>query len=80
MQEWNLADAKNRFSELVNLAITKGPQKVRRRKDEVVVMSVKDYEKLQGKRRSFKEFLLQGPDFSELLLDRDQSEFRDIEL
>jgi len=80
MQEWNLADAKNRFSELVNLAITKGPQKVRRRKDEVIVISARDYEKLKGKRRTFKEFLLQGPDFSDLLLDRDKSEFRDIEL
>jgi prevent-host-death family protein len=49
MADWNLADAKNRFSELVNLALTKGPQRVRRRKDEVVVISAKDYERLRPK-------------------------------
>ncbi len=43
--EWNLADAKNRFSEVVNLALTEGPQRVRRRKDTVVLMSVEEFER-----------------------------------
>ena len=42
MAYWNLADAKNRFSELVNLALSDGPQTVRRRKDEVVVIAAKE--------------------------------------
>ena len=35
--EWQLADAKNRFSEVVNRALAKGPQFVRRRGDVVVI-------------------------------------------
>jgi antitoxin Phd len=50
--EWRLVDAKNRFSELVSRALAEGPQRVRRRKDAVVVMSEGDYEKLAGKRSS----------------------------
>lgn len=42
MKIWNLADAKNRFSEVVNLALTEGPQFIRRRADEVVVFCSQD--------------------------------------
>ena len=34
--EWQLADAKNRFSELVNQALRVGPQRVRRRNEAVM--------------------------------------------
>ncbi len=34
--EWNLAEAKNRFSEVVTRVLTEGPQRIRRRKDAVV--------------------------------------------
>jgi len=37
--EWRLANAKNRFSELVNRALNGGPQLVLRRRDAVVVVS-----------------------------------------
>ena len=61
---WRLADAKNRFSELVNRALTGDPQVVLRRRDAVVVVAQRDYEKLKGKRTSFKQFLLgKGPAF-----------------
>jgi antitoxin Phd len=78
--EWNLADAKNRFSELVTLALTEGPQRVRRRKDAVVVVSAQEYERLTGKRPAFKDYLLQGESFEDLNLDRDLSSGRDIVL
>ncbi len=32
---WKLAEAKNKFSELINKALQEGPQRVRRRKDTV---------------------------------------------
>jgi antitoxin Phd len=80
MAEWNLADAKNKFSELVNLALTEGPQRVRRRKDEVVVISAKEYNRLKGKRSIFKEWLLNGPSFEGVDLTRDNSPSREIEL
>jgi prevent-host-death family protein len=44
--EWQFADAKNRLSELINRALTEGPQRVLRREDAVVVVAERDYEKL----------------------------------
>ena len=75
--EWRLADAKNRFSELVNRALTEGPQRVLRRDDTVVVIAERDYEKLTGARPSFKEFLLgEGPTMDGVDLTRDRSPMR----
>jgi antitoxin Phd len=78
--DWNLADAKNRFSEVVNLALTDGPQRVRRRKDMVVIISAAEYERLAGKRMSFKEYLMNGPSFDGVDLERSESPGRDVEL
>lgn len=78
--DWNLADAKNRFSELVNLALTKGPQRVRRRKDAVVVISGEEYDRLVGTRPAFKDYLVRGESFAGLDLERDRSPGRDVAL
>lgn len=76
---WRLADAKNRFSELVNRALTQGPQLVRRRNDVVVVVSNREYEKLTGKKPSFKQFLLgDGPNLEGVDLTRDRSPMRKV--
>lgn len=77
---WNLAEAKNKLSELVNLALTQGPQTITRRKDAVVVISAKEYAELTGKRQSFKDFLMSGPSFEGLDLKRDKTSMRDVEL
>jgi antitoxin Phd len=74
---WRLADAKNRFSELVSRALAGEPQVVLRRRDAVVVVARRDYEKLTGKRVSFKQFLLgKGPSLQGLDLKRDRSPMR----
>lgn len=78
--EWNLADAKNRFSEVVNLALTEGPQTIHRRKDTVVVVAAEEYERLTGKLPTFKDFLFKGESFEGLDLTRDQSPTRDVSL
>jgi len=79
--EWLLADAKNRFSELVNRALAEGPQRVRRRGDAVIVIAQRDYEKLTGNRPSFKQFLMgKGPSLQQLDLTRDRSPMRDVKL
>ena len=79
--EWRLADAKNRFSELVNRALVEGPQRVLRRDDVVVVVAEREYEKLTGTRSSFKEFLLgDGPNLEGLDLARDRSPIREAKL
>src|SRR3954462_13515320 len=77
---WNLAEAKNRLTEGVNLALTEGPQTITRRNDTVVVLSAAEYAELTGKRPGFKEYLTQGASFEGLNLDRDASPGRDVEL
>lgn len=80
MKIWNLADAKNRFSEVVNLALTEGPQFIRRRADEVVVIDAREYARLKGRRKNFKDFLFGGPSLQGLDLERDRSPEREIDL
>jgi prevent-host-death family protein len=77
--EWRLADAKNRFSELVTRALAEGPQRVLRHNDAVVVVAERDYERLTGKRPGFKEFLMgEGPSLEKLDLTRDDSPMREV--
>lgn len=78
--EWQMAEAKSRFSELMNRAISDGPQRVRRRKDAVVMLSEAEYERLTGKRPDFKAYLTQGESFDGLDLSRDQSGGREVML
>ena len=77
---WKLADAKNRFSEVVNRAITEGPQRVSRRNDVVIVLCEADYEKFIGKRQGFREYIKCGTDFEGLNLERDRSTMREVDL
>ena len=47
MKTWKLEDAKNRFSEVVRLALAHEPQRVTRNgREAVVVLSAEDYEQL----------------------------------
>jgi len=79
--QWRLADAKNRFSELVNRALEEGPQFVQRREDAVVVVSRAEYDKLTTKRPSFVEFLTgPGPSLEGLDLTRDRTPMRQAKL
>jgi prevent-host-death family protein len=80
---WQVAEAKNKFSELITRALTEGPQRVRRRGETVVVLSEAEYERLAGKpekKMGLGEFLLQGPSFEGLDLERDRSEGREVDL
>lgn len=75
---WQLADAKNRFSEVVRLALEKGPQRITRRGDAVVVVSAREFEELSRKsnKKNFVEFLLSAPSFDGVDLARDKSPMR----
>ena len=79
---WSLQDAKARFSEVVRLAETQGPQRVTRHGEEtVVILSASEYRKLQAPKRSLVDVLLscpvKGEDWD---LSRDKSLPREIEL
>jgi antitoxin Phd len=77
---WKLEDAKARFSELVRIANSVGPQRVTvRGKDRAVVVSAKEYDRLKnaGKRQPLVDFM-QGLDLHTLDLSRDDDRGRDI--
>jgi prevent-host-death family protein len=78
--DWQLAEAKNKFSEVVRRALTEGPQRITRRGDTVVVMSEAEFLAFSGKRPTFKEMLMSGPDLKRLDIDRDRSSLRDVDL
>lgn len=79
---WQLQEAKNRFSQLVNRALAEGPQVVTRRGEEIVVVLSKDeYSKLRLSRSSLLEFFRESPLVgAELDLARDRSKLRDVDL
>jgi prevent-host-death family protein len=78
---WQVQEAKQRFSQLVQCALDEGPQVVTRRGEEVVVVvAAEEFRRLSGNKPDFKEFLLSGPDFSVLDLERAKDLPRDVEL
>ena len=79
---WKLEDAKARFSEVVRLARSEGPQRVSvRGKDAVVVMSVEELERLSptAPRPPLVPFL-ETLKLGDLDLDREQDHGRDVSL
>ena len=71
--QWKLAEAKNRFSEVMNRALSEGSQQVLRHNDTVIILSKKDYESLIEKQSGFKDFLLNHtPKLDDLDLSRDK--------
>ncbi len=79
---WKLEDAKARFSEVVRLARSEGPQRVTvRGRDAVVVMSIEELERLMPvKPRAPLVAFLEGLKFDGLELERETDMGRDIEL
>ena len=61
MDEWRIADAKNKFSELFNNALIGRIQLVHRRDGDVVIISKNEYERLIGQKKSFKQYILSPP-------------------
>jgi prevent-host-death family protein len=75
---WQLAEAKNKLSEVVTQALTNGPQRIHRRGQVVVVVAEAEYEQLTGAKPDFKTFLLSGPDLTGVDLTRDTSPLREV--
>lgn len=79
---WKLEDAKARFSEVVRLARSEGPQRVSvRGREAVVVISVEQLEQLAPRKPQvpFIQFM-EGLHFGELDLAREQHRGRDVQL
>ena len=78
---WNLSDAKNRLSEVLDRARREGPQTITLRGDTFVLLRADEYEQLAGKAPSFTDWLLNGPRIDDLELPRrDASCMRDASL
>jgi antitoxin Phd len=85
MARWQMQDAKARFGEVVRRAGCEGPQIVTHRGVETaVVLSVKDYRRLEGSRPSFVDHLLAAPTLDEETIaainDRSRDTGRDVDL
>ncbi len=78
---WQLQTAKQRFSELVELARNEGPQVVTKHgKDAVVIVSAEEFVRLRNEQPSLVEFIRAAPDFGELELERADDHGRDVQL
>lgn len=77
---WQLAEAKNTFSGVVTRALSEGPQRVHRRGQTVVIPAEDEYERLIGEKSGLLDYLLSGPGFDGLEIERDQAPMRDVKL
>jgi prevent-host-death family protein len=82
MEQWQLQEAKNRFSEVVDKALHKGPQVVTRRGVEtVVIMSVDEFHELTGMKTGIVDFFRKSPlRKAKLNLERNKETPRKINL
>jgi len=80
MHSWQLQEAKNRFSEIVDLTLTEGPQLVTRRgSDPVVILAVADYHGLVGDAPNLIDHLLSAPRGEALAITRSKQPIRDLD-
>ncbi len=82
LNHWQLQDAKNRFSKVVEMAVKSGPQVVTKRGvDTIVIISMEEYRKLTRPENDLLEFFdnspLKGVDLD---LERNKDLPREVEL
>lgn len=82
LRTWQLQEAKNKFSQVVDEAVRKGPQIITKHGVEtVVILSYETYRQLQPGREKLSRFLRESPLAGyEVDVTRDTSPLRDDEL
>jgi antitoxin Phd len=83
MTAWQIQEAKNKLSELIDRAMAEGPQVITRHGVEVVVvMPYTGYKRLTARKQRLGDFFMASPlHKSELVIERDrQTKLRDIDL
>jgi len=82
MRQWQLQEAKAKFSEVVKLANQEGPQEITMRgQPTAILISLKDFEKIKNKKPSLVSFMRSSPLAGvDLNLERDKSPAREIKL
>jgi prevent-host-death family protein len=78
---WQLQDAKQQFSRLVESARSTGPQMITRNGKEVaVLLDVDEYRRLTSHGGDFKKFLMSAPDLDLLEIERSKELPRVVDL
>jgi prevent-host-death family protein len=82
MASWKVAEAKSRFSELIDKALREGAQEITRHgRRTVVVVSAEEWDRKTRRQGSLIEFLDQSPlKGSGLAIERLQDQPRDVDL
>ena len=81
MAEWQVQEAKARFSEVVEKARTEGPQTITRHgRERAVLLSIEDYRALLSRQTDVRELLLGGPKVDDFTIERDGDHGREIAL
>jgi prevent-host-death family protein len=82
MASWKVAEAKARFSELIDRALHEGAQEITRHgRRAVVVVSAKEWDRREARKESLVEFLNRSPlRGSRLDIQRAREPPRDVEL
>jgi len=77
---WQLQEAKNKLSEVVNHARSDGPQEISRHGEKAaVIISFEEYKRLKKHRGSIAEFFRSSP-LNEIDLERAKDRPREVEL
>ena len=82
VQTWKLQDAKARFSEVCRLAAEKGPQRITRQgKEAMIILPEKQFDRIARKTKGKSLYeVLTGARGTNLVIERDRSMLRDIDL
>ncbi|MGK9236669.1 type II toxin-antitoxin system Phd/YefM family antitoxin [Inquilinus limosus] len=81
MAEWQVQEAKARFSEVVEKARTEGPQTITRHgRERAVLLSIEDYRALLSQQADVRALLLGGPKVDDFTIERDGDTGREIAL
>jgi antitoxin Phd len=78
--EWQVAEAKNKFSELLSRAEIEGPQHVTRRNKRFVIIEEEEYQRSRKPRRDLIDLLLSGPKIENLELPERRFDMREVDL
>jgi antitoxin Phd len=81
MHKWQLHEAKNKLSSLIDTAIDGKAQIITRRgEDAAIIIGIKEYKKLKGQKSNLKKFLLNSPKIDNFEVTRGAAKYREIDL
>ncbi len=81
MYKWQLHEAKNKLSHLIDVAMEGKPQCITKRGEEaVVIISMKEYKKMTKPKLSLNKFLLKGAKIDDFVVERVTGKVRKLDV